>query len=661
MTSDASTFYITTPIYYVNDAPHIGHAYTTIVADVLARYHRLLGKNVFFLTGTDEHGQKVQRAADEKGVSPQEHADAVVVRFQEAWKRLEISNDRFIRTTEADHKSNVQAALQKVYENGDIYLGEYKGYYHVADETFLTEDKVNPDDVKSGDVVELAEKNYFFKLSKYQDWLIQYIEETPGFVLPEARKNWVLGQLKEPIADLCISRPKERLSWGVELPFDDGYVSYVWFDALLNYLTGINYRFDGGTGTEDEPGESKPGDPLFWGGVTHLIGKDILQHHAIYWPIMLKALGVDQPQHVFAHGWWIGDEGDKISKRRGGTGAWLWLADEHGADAFRYFLLREMTLGQDSKISEELFQERVNTDLANGLGNLLSRSGKMAQRSFDGKIPPLGEQTSSEQNLFQQGKDLLDQVAPLIEKFQPHLILEKTAAYLGELNAYIDQQEPWKLAKDPERKADLGRVLRTALEGGCLAAVILSPVIPGKAEKVLEVLGVETSLKDLHLSDVKPGELLHDGAELKLEDALFPRIGMSKKQAAAQQAAGAGAAAPNKADDADGAGLISIDEVFKVQLKTAVVLEAEAVEGSDKLLKLQIDLGAEKRQLVAGIAKFYTPDVIIGKRIVMVANLKPATIFGVESQGMLLAAKKGKKLTLITTDDPEFKPGAKVS
>jgi len=664
MTTDATPprrpFYITTPIYYVNDAPHIGHAYTSIVADVLARYHRLMGDDVFFLTGTDEHGQKVERAAKARGLEPQQHCDEMVVRFKECWERLGIGYDRFIRTTDADHTRNVQDALQRVYDQGDIYQAEYKGYYHVADETFVTADKVTQAEMDAGDVVQLSEKNYFFKLAKYQQWLIDYIQANPGFIQPEARRNWVLGHLREPLADLCISRPKDRLNWGIEIPFDRDYVCYVWFDALLNYLTGIGYTF----GAACAPSATER-----WRGCTHLIGKDILQHHAIYWPIMLKALGVEQPEHVLAHGWWMGNEGEKISKRRGGTGAWLWLADEYGSDAFRYFLIREMVLGQDSTISEELFITRVNSELVNDLGNLISRAGKMAVRQFAGTVPALGQPGAAEQALLEAGRLLLREVPALADAFATQTLVERIAAYVREINVYFDGRQPWTLAKSPEKLGELATVLRTALEGVALATALFSPVIPGKAREVFAALGGTVDVEALRLDALVPGSILKDGAPLSLEQGLFPRIERRKPAegdapapaAAAKQADAKPAEAKGKKKQEEPIGVITIDDFTKVELRTAIVLAAERVEGSDRLLKLRLNDGPGERTIVSGIAQFYTPEQMLGRRVILVANLQPATIFGIESHGMLLAARSGKKLVLLTLDTPDFPAGCRAS
>jgi methionyl-tRNA synthetase len=707
-------FYVTTPIYYVNDVPHIGHAYTTIVADALARYHRLFGREVFFLTGVDEHGQKVQRSADKRGMTPKQHCDDMVARFKPIWEQFNISQDRFIRTTDDDHERNVSLLLQKVHEKGDIYSGEYEGFYHIADETFVTEGDVKPEDLASGDVVKLKEKNYFFKLEQHRDWLINYIKEHPSFIEPESRANWVLAHLREPIADLCISRPKERLSWGIPLPFDTKYVCYVWFDALINYLSGV------GSGTE--PKDYEP----WWPVSCHLIGKDILQHHAIYWPIMLHSMGLPQPRKILAHGWWMAAESEsKIGKRQGaqsadasilaaaanayaaarndkearvraacevllasekrpagGPKSWLWLADEFGVDQMRYFLLREMTLGQDSRISLELFVKRVNDELANDLGNLVFRAGKMAVANFQGKLPAAPEEKSlgqRDRDLIEAGAKLAREVRADVERYATQAAMLKIAAYIRDANVYFDAREPWKLAKEGKRE-ELAVALRVALDAAAHAAALLSPVTPERSETLLKALGWEGNIAELRFEKLeRPGQLLKDGAALNLGDAIFPRIdpvtlaetelkaagfdpqAPPKKQAATAAPAEEKAPKKGKKEAApEGVALIGIDDFAKVQLSVAEILSAERVEGADRLLKLQIRLGAEERQLVAGIAKYYAPEALPGKRVIVVANLQPATIRGVESRGMVLAAKKGDKLALVTVDDPQFPSGASV-
>ncbi len=637
-------FYVTTPIYYVNDEPHIGHAYTTILADVLAGYHRIFGREVFFLTGTDEHGQKLQDAAKKSNRQPQEYCDEMVVRYKNVWKKLGIRNDEFIRTTESRHKMIVQKILQQIYDKGEIYTDDYEGWYCVHEERFWTEkDLVDgncPDCNRP--VSKITEKNYFFKMSKYQDWLIDYIKSHPDFILPEFRRNEVLGFLKQPLGDLCISRPKSRLSWGIELPFDKDYVCYVWFDALINYISAVGYLSD---------------DKKFqrWWPAIHLIGKDILTTHAVYWPCMLEAMGVEQPRTIFAHGWWLTGE-TKMSKSRGNVIKPLELADKYGVDAFRYFLVREMTLGQDATYTEEAFISRYNSDLANDLGNLLSRVLKMIASYCDGKIPePAGD--FQDNDLFktwigEKGKPGLGiQAETRIDAFRLNAGLEKIMEFVRYFNGYIERNKPWELAKKGNQEK-LNTVLYNSSEALRKISIYLSPIMPAKCAEIQKQLGMREpkseSEKDLW-GGIQPGTTINPG------EALFPRVQKADSESRLKSDLRG-----TKMEQAGEGGTISFDEFGKMQLKTARVVSAEKVEGADKLLKLQIDLGDEKRQIVAGIAQHYTAEDMVGKTLVIVCNLKPAKIRGIESNGMLLAAQSGKNLVLLTTDK-NIPPGAGVS
>ena len=623
-------FYVTTPIYYVNDEPHIGHAYTTILADVLAEFHRIFGKDVFFLTGTDEHGQKLQNAAVKNKREPLDYCDEMVQRFKKTWRKLHIKNDDFIRTTEERHIKVVSEILQRIYDKGEIYSAEYEGWYCVHEERFWTEK-----DLVAGNcpdcnrpVTKITEKNYFFKMSKYQNWLIEYIEKNPEFVQPDFRRNEVLGFLKKPLGDLCISRPRARLSWGIELPFDRQYVCYVWFDALINYISAIGYLSDDGNFRN-------------WWPAVHLIGKDILTTHAVYWPCMLKAMDIPQPRTIFAHGWWLVGE-TKMSKSLGNVVKPLQLADKYGVDAFRYFLMREMTLGHDSTYTEESFILRYNSDLANDLGNLLSRTLKMIQSFNDGLIPaPSADSPDNE--LSRRGGKVISATREKIETFKLNQAVEDILELVRATNRYIEKNKPWALAKEGN-KEKLGDVLYNAAETLRLVSRLLSPIMPEKCKSIRDQLGLQDDATgDLTWGILKPGTSINPG------EGLFPRL--QKPQAEADNG-------PDEEDLPEG--VIGFEEFGKVQLRTARVLEAEKVPKADKLLKLQIDLGSETRQIVAGIAEYYGPEDIIGKNLVIVSNLKPATIRGVESNGMLLAAKSGKKLVLVTTDD-DIAPGADIS
>ena len=620
-----NTFYLTTPIYYVNDKPHIGHAYTTILADVLTRFHRKTGEDVFFLTGLDEHGQKVQQAAENRGVDPIDHCDEMAPRFLELWKKLHIQNDDFIRTTEKRHVAVVQKILQDVFDSGDIYEDEYEGLYSISEERFITEKEAESGDFR--DIKKIKEKNYFFKMSQYQQPLIDHINKNPKFIQPEHRKNEVLGFLKKPLGDLCISRPKSRLNWGIELPFDSNYVTYVWFDALINYITAVGYNVD-----EDSFNK-------YWPANYHLIGKDILTTHSVYWPTMLMSAKLPLPLGIFAHGWWLSGE-SKMSKSLGNVVDPLGLIEEYGVDPVRYYLMREMVLGQDASFTMASFIKRYNSDLANDFGNLLSRVSNLLKKFFDGKIP-MDEDDSPEGMIIKEnGIKVVSDVWNHIESMQVNEAIETTLQYIRSVNKYMETMAPWKLAKSDNDAA--GKVLFTAAEALRISAVLLAPVMPNRTQIVLETFNAAGS--SLEWGGLTPGK------SLKKHDVLFPRIDVKKPEKPSQS--NGKKTEPNN--------VITFDEFQNVELKTAKVLEAEKVEGADKLLKLQIEVGDEKRQIISGIAQHYSTENLIGKMIVVVTNLKPATIFGLESYGMLLAAKKGKDLTLITIDGEKVKSGMKI-
>ena len=620
-----NTFYLTTPIYYVNDKPHIGHAYTTILADVLTRFHRRTGEDVFFLTGLDEHGQKVQQAAENRGVDPIDHCDEMAPRFLELWKKLHIQNDDFIRTTEKRHVAVVQKILQDVFDSGDIYEDEYEGLYSISEERFITEKEAESGDFR--DIKKIKEKNYFFKMSQYQQPLIDHINENPKFIQPEHRKNEVLGFLKKPLGDLCISRPKSRLNWGIELPFDSNYVTYVWFDALINYITAVGYNVD-----EDSFNK-------YWPANYHLIGKDILTTHSVYWPTMLMSAKLSLPLGIFAHGWWLSGE-SKMSKSLGNVIDPLGLIEEYGVDPVRYYLMREMVLGQDASFTMESFIKRYNSDLANDFGNLLSRISNLLKKFFDGKIPMDEDDSPEGMVIKENGIKVVSDVWNHIESMQVNEAIETTLQYIRSVNKYMETMAPWKLAKSDNDAA--GKVLFTAAEALRISAVLLAPVMPNRTQIVLETFNAAGS--SLEWGGLTPGKSLNK------HDVLFPRIDLKKLERPSQS--NGKKTEPNN--------VITFDEFQNVELKTAKVLEAEKVEGADKLLKLQIEVGDEKKQIISGIAQHYSTENLIGKMIVVVTNLKPATIFGLESYGMLLAAKKGKDLTLITIDGEKVKSGMKI-
>ena len=495
----SNTFYITTPIYYVNDKPHIGHAYTTILADVLARYHRNTEKKTFFLTGLDEHGQKVQQAAEERGIEPQQHCDEMAPRFIELWEQLHISHDDFIRTTEERHKKVVRDILQQVMDKGDIYEAEYEGLYSVSEERFITEKEAESGEFR--DIKQLKEKNYFFKMSKYQQALIDHIKSNPKFIQPDHRKNEILGFLRQPLNDLCISRPKSRLNWGIELPFDSDYVTYVWFDALINYITAPGFG-------RDEESFNK-----WWPASYHLIGKDILTTHAVYWPTMLMSAGIELPKTIFAHGWWLMGE-SKMSKSLGNVINPMDLIDDYGVDPVRYYLMREMVLGQDSSFTMESFIQRYNSDLANDFGNLLSRVSTLMKKNYDGKIPEPGDFTDAEALIKSNGESLGEVVKEKIESMRLNEAIEEIMQYIRSVNKYMENNAPWKLVKDDKDAA--GRVLYTAGEALRIGAVLLSPVMPNRTAILLDVLNAKGT--GLEWGGLTPGK------ELKDHEPLFPRV-----------------------------------------------------------------------------------------------------------------------------------------
>ena len=484
-----NSFYISTPIYYVNDKPHIGHAYTTILADVIARFYRQLNYDTFFLTGLDEHGQKVQEAASNRKVEPQDHCNEMAPRFTELWEKLHISNDDFIRTTEERHKKVVQEFLQLVFDKGDIYKDEYTGLYSVSEERFITEKEAESGIFR--DIKELKEINYFFKMSNFQTQLIEHIENNNNFIQPAHRKNEILGFLKQPLSDLCISRPKSRLNWGIELPFDDEYVTYVWFDALINYITATGYG-------EDDLSYNK-----WWPADCHLIGKDILTTHAVYWPTMLLSAGIPLPKTIFAHGWWLSDS-SKMSKSVGNVVNPLDLIEEYGVDPVRYYLMREMVLGQDANFTMESFIKRYNSDLANDYGNLLNRVSTLIKKNYDGLIPDKGEQTSSEEEIIKSAEALLNGMSNKIKEMKINDSIEDIMKFVRSINKYMEEQKPWKLIK--EDKVGAGTVLYTAGESMRVATILLSPVMPNRCAEVLHTFN---SGKSLEWGGLKPVSYTH--------------------------------------------------------------------------------------------------------------------------------------------------------
>jgi methionyl-tRNA synthetase len=623
-------FYITTPIYYVNDNPHIGHAYTTVNADVVARYHRIAGEDVFFLTGTDEHGQKVAEAAKAKGITPKQHCDLYVRNFQKFWKELGIENDHFIRTTDEYHEKAVQRALETLWEKGDIYADEYSGWYCTPCERFWTEkDLAEGNCPDCGRPVEfLTEKNYFFRMSNYREWLIDHIERNPNFIQPDSRRNEILGFLRGGLNDLCISRPKERLSWGIEFPFDKDYVCYVWFDALLNYATAPGWP------------HNMPRFEHIWPADFHLIGKDIVTTHAVYWPTMLKALDIEPPKCVFSHGWWM-VETAKMGKSLGNAVPIPKLVGMFGRDALRYFLVREKVFALDAQFSFEAMISRLNTDLANDLGNLASRILTLIQQNFRGLIPPSGTAGEDEIQLRDIALETAEAVKREVWEMRPSKALEAANELVRETNRYLERTAPWTLAKDSNYER-LETVLYNAAEALRVISILYWPVMPDTCDELRARLG----LKNMPVRFDRAfewGELMPETI-IEVGKPLFPRI---DEKAAIQ-----------KLNDKDEE-LVDISEFAKIDIRVAEILECSPAPNADKLLLLKVDIGGEIRPLVAGIAKSYAPEELIGKKIVMLANLKPAKIRGHESQGMILAAESDGVIRVLTPDG-DLPAGSKV-
>ena len=628
-------FYITTPIYYPNAAPHVGTAYTTIICDVVARYKRLAGEEVGFMTGVDEHGQKIQEAAEKNGFTPQQWVDKMSLNFTTLWEKLNISNTDFLRTTQERHLKTVREIIKRVHDKGDIYRGEYVGKYSVSEETFVPENQLVDGKYMGKEVIDVKETSYFFKLSKYENALLEHIEKNPDFIKPEGKKNEVIAFIRQGLQDLSISRT--TFDWGIPLELEEGHIIYVWFDALNIYLTGAGFSTD--TEQFDK----------FWtnGTVNHVVGKDILRFHAIIWPAMLMSAGIKLPDTIAAHGWWT-VEGEKMSKSLGNVVNPEEEVEKYGLDAFRYYLMREATFGQDADYSKKAMVQRINADLANDLGNLLNRTIGMQKKYFNSEVMLNEVEENFDIEIKELWKNTLVDLDKHVNNYQFSEALKDIWKFISRMNKYIDECEPWKLSKDESRKDRLSTVMYNLVDSLYKIAVLISPFMPETAQKMINQLGLDKDVTKLHLDDIREWKSYPAGNKLNEAVPLFPRIELEEEP---------------KKDYNENLKIenpITIDDFNKIEIKVVQIEKVEKIENADKLLKFIVNTGKEKRQIISGIAKWYPNEQeLVGKKVQAVLNLNPVELKGELSQGMLLTTVEKKKTKLVVVND-EVKIGATV-